>query len=233
MQRRYRADSEDSPTPVRPKSSPSTPPFPALFLSFEGIDGSGKSTQAALLAESLSAKGLTVLSVREPGGTALGEAIRAMLLDPARHINARAELLLFSAARAQLVEELVRPALERGEIVIADRFYDSSSAYQGAGRGVGAADWMAQLHHFATDGLRPDKTFLVDIDPDEALRRRGDRAADRMEQADTAFYERVRAAYLDQSRAEADRFVVLDGTRTREELQEEIQRVVELQASGQ
>jgi dTMP kinase len=189
-----------------------------MFFSFEGIDGSGKSTQARLLADALRARGFEVVEVREPGGTVLGEQIRRLLLDPDSQISARAELLLFSAARAQLVETVVRPALNRGAVVIADRFFDSSTAYQGSGRGLAEADWMMTLHRFATAGHSPSRTYLVDVPPEEAARRRSGRPGDRMEQNDLDFYARVRASYRSLSRSEADRILLLDGTLPQETL---------------
>jgi dTMP kinase len=187
-----------------------------MFFSFEGIDGSGKSTQARLLADALRARGFEVVDVREPGGTVLGEQIRELLLDPESQISPRAELLLFSAARAQLVEAVVRPALNRGAVVIADRLYDSSTAYQGSGRGLAEAGWMKTLHRFATAGRSPSRTYLVDVSPEEAARRRSERPHDRIEQSDRDFYSRVRAGYRGLSRSEADRIVVLDGTLSKE-----------------
>ncbi len=184
-----------------------------MFVSFEGIDGSGKSTQARLLADALRDRGDDVVEVREPGGTNLGERIRSLLLDPASEIAPRAELLLFSAARAQLVEAVIRPALNRGAVVIADRFFDSSTAYQGAGRGLAEAGWMHTLHAFATADLSPDRTYLFDLPPAVAASRRSDRAADRMEQADTDFYSRVRSGYLALAAAETQRIYCLDATR--------------------
>lgn len=191
-----------------------------MFFSFEGIDGSGKSTQAHLLADALRQRGCEVVEVREPGGTALGEQIRSLLLDPNAEITPRAELLLFSAARAQVVAEVVEPALARGAVVIADRFYDSSTAYQGAGRGIAEGQWMSDLHAFATSGLSPDRTYLVDLPPTVAASRRAGRDTDRMEQGDAAFYTAVRAAYL--RVAEAERVLVLDGTRSVEALNRQI-----------
>lgn len=197
-----------------------------MLISFEGIDGSGKSTQAQLLLAHAETAGWRPLLVREPGGTALSERIRALLLDPEAHILPRAELLLFSAARAQLVDEVIAPALRADRLVIADRFYDSTTAYQGAGRNLADTDWLRDFHAFVTDGLVPDRTYLVDVPLDVAAERRGgDR--DRMEGSGQAFFERVRTTYLALADAEPDRFLVLDGTRPVDELHAEIVADVE------
>lgn len=190
------------------------PAFPALLVTLEGLDGSGKSTQATLLVERLRALGADPLAVREPGGTPLSERVRALLLDPAGAVTPRAELLLFAAARAQLVEEAIRPALAAGRPVVCDRFYDSSTAYQGAGRGLADPSWMAGFHAFVTGGLVPHRTYVVDVPPEVAATRRagkGTPGTDRMEAAGEAFFARVRAAYLALAEAEPDRVVVLDG----------------------
>ena len=193
-----------------------------MFFSFEGIDGSGKSTQARLLADVLRQRGLEVVGVREPGGTDLGERVRDLLLNPEAEISPRAELLMFSAARAQLVDAVIRPALDRGALVIADRFYDSSTAYQGAGRELTHMAWMSSLHAFATAGLSPLRTYLIDVSPSVSMSRRSERDADRMEQGDEAFYSRVRSAYLSLRHTEADRLLVLDGTRSVSDLHAQI-----------
>ena len=193
-----------------------------MFVSFEGLDGSGKTTQLDLLERRLRTLGHAVTRVREPGGSALGEAVRALLLDPAMDIAPRAELLLFSAARAQLCETVLAPALRRGDWVLADRFFDSTTAYQGGGRGVAEAAWLDPFHAFATGGLVPERTFLLRLDPDTALARRADRAADRMEASGEAFYRRVAATYDALAAAHPDRIRVLDATRPPDELHAEI-----------
>ena len=191
------------------------------FVTFEGIDGSGKSTQLRLLQRHLAQAKRAPLLVREPGGTELSERVRQLLLDPALAIDAMAELLLFSAARAQLVREVIAPALDQGRLVLADRFYDSSTAYQGAGRGVAAPDWLQDFHRHVTGGLTPERTYLIDVPPAVAAGRRG-RRTDRMEQAGAAFFERVRSAYLHIAEAEPERVLVLDGLRTVAEVHAEI-----------
>lgn len=193
-----------------------------MFVSFEGIDGSGKSTQARLLSNALRKRGHDVVDVREPGGTSLGEQVRSLLLDPDAAITPRTELLLFSAARAQLVAEVIRPALNRGAIVLADRFFDSTTAYQGAGRELAAPDWMAAFQRFVTDDLSPDRTYLVDVPLDVAAARRGDRDADRMERGGDAFYTRVRDGYRQLAEADPGRVLVLDGRRTPDALHGQI-----------
>ena len=189
-----------------------------MLFSFEGIDGSGKSTQARRLAASLRERGVDVVEVREPGGTDLGERVRALLLDPYQHVDPRAELLLFSAARAQLVSSVVAPALDRGAVVVADRFTDSSTVYQGAGRDLADVDWIESLHRFATAGLAPHRTYLIDLDVSDAARRRRGQPSDRMENAGRPFYESVRAAYLRLAATAPQRVLTLDGHRTEDDL---------------
>jgi len=196
-------------------------PFPPLLITFEGVDGSGKSTQVRCLAERLRQRGADPLVVREPGGTPLSERVRELLLEPGLDIHPRAELLLFSAARAHLVETAIRPALAAGRAVLCDRFYDSSTAYQGAGRGLAEPDFLAVLHRFATGGLVPDRTFVLDVPPEEAAARRG-REEDRMEAAGEAFFARVRDGYLRLAEAEPERVRLLDGARPPDELEEAV-----------
>lgn len=183
-----------------------------LFVSFEGIEGSGKTTQARLLAGRLASLGQRVLPVREPGGTRLGEALRGLLLSRAEErIDPRAELCLYLAARAQLIAHVVEPALRDGVIVIADRFGDASVAYQGGGRALGARQ-VRQLVHFVTGGLVPDRTYLLDVTPETGLERVRERGVpDRLEVEGIAFHRRVRAAYRAIARAEPARVLVLAG----------------------
>jgi len=190
-----------------------------LFLTFEGGDGSGKSTQSARLTEWLTAQGRTVLHSREPGGTELGLEVRELVLHRRGHIAPRAEALLYAADRAHNIATVVRPALERGEIVIQDRYLDSSVAYQGAGR-VLDPDEVRELSLWATERLLPDLTILLDLD-ETTGRARLDEARtryDRLEAEAAEFHARVRAAYLALAAAEPERFLVLDATLPIEEL---------------
>ena len=192
-----------------------------MLVTFEGIDGSGKSTQARLLEARLSEAGYPTLLVREPGGTTVSERIRAILLDPTLHVDPFSELLLFSAARAQLVAERIRPALAEGTLVVCDRFYDSTIAYQGGGRRLEDLGWLRAFQQRVTGGLRPDRTYLIDLPPAEALARRAasDKGApDRMEIAGDHFYDRVAAAYHQLAADEPERFLRLDGTQSIEAL---------------
>lgn len=204
------------------------PPSPdpsrrGLFFSFEGIDGSGKSTQATLLAEWLLQTGYPVLAVREPGGTPLGEEIRRLLLDPDTEAQPRAELLLFAAARAQLVQTVIRPALDSGTHVVADRYIDSTVAYQGAGRRLATSIDVDGLSALATGGLEPDRTYLITIPLDEAARRRSTRQVDRMEQQADDFRERVAGAYQEVADRHQRRVVTFDGRMPISDIQRSIQ----------
>ncbi|MEC4176599.1 dTMP kinase [Adlercreutzia sp. R7] len=177
-----------------------------LFVTFEGGDGAGKSTQIRFLARFLEDRGREVLRLREPGGTAVGEALRRVVLDPAHGaMSDRAELLIYEAARAQIVDEVIRPALARGAVVLCDRFYDSTVAYQGAGRGLDGA-FIDAANRFACDGLVPDVTVLL-VAPEAAVRSRmGRRAgADRLEQAGDAFHRRVAEGFAALAAAEPER----------------------------
>jgi len=165
---------------------------PGVFITFEGGEGSGKSTQLNRLGMMLQTAGRKVRLLREPGGTHLGEEVRSLLLDPASSgMDSRAELLLYEAARAQLVAEVIEPALAAGEIVMCDRFYDSTTAYQGYGRGI-ALDEIAALNRAASAGLRPDRTLVFDVDPMLGLARAtAAQEADRLESESLAFHHRV------------------------------------------
>src|SRR5215211_139481 len=180
-----------------------------MFVTFEGVDGSGKTTQARLLAERLREEGREVVETREPGGTQLGERIRELVLHGG-DVAPWAEAALFAAARAQLVDEVVRPALERGADVVCDRYIDSSLAYQGAARGLGV-DEVLQLNLLATGGLLPDRTIVLDVPVHEASRRRGPES-DRMESEGAEFAERVDDAYRGLAEAFSDRVVRADAT---------------------
>lgn len=183
-----------------------------LFITFEGIDGCGKSTQFQMLKEYLETEGVDFIVVREPGGTVIGEKIREILLNKKNDsMRPLTELLLFEAARAQITEEVIRPALEKGTCVLCDRFFDSTYAYQGYARKLGA-EKVLMLNDLATAGLEPDITFLIDIPVSVALERRGIRgeADDRMEALGTAFQEDVRKGYLEAAE-KFSRIKVIDG----------------------
>jgi dTMP kinase len=189
-----------------------------VFVSFEGIDGSGKSTQAELLASALREEGRRVVAVREPGGTELGERIRALLLEGAA-MSAWSEAALFAAARAELVEEVIAPALRDGAFVVCDRYVDSSLAYQGIARGLGV-ERVLVLNLNATGGLLPDRTFLVLLDPEEAAPRSGD--PDRIEREGIAFQRAVDAAYRELAERFPERITTLDGVRPPDEIAKEV-----------
>ncbi|OJU41702.1 MAG: dTMP kinase [Microbacterium sp. 69-10] len=185
-----------------------------LWITLEGGDGSGKTTQAALLAEWLGAQGRTVLHTREPGGSEVGVLIRNIVLHHRGEVAPRAEALLYAADRAHHVATVVRPALQRGDVVIQDRYLDSSVAYQGAGRVLDATE-VRDLSLWATEGALPDVTVLLDIDPSEARRRldADDKPFDRLEAEKEEFHTRVRESYLRLAAAEPGRFLVVDATR--------------------
>ncbi len=202
-----------------------------LFITFEGSEGCGKSTQIGLLREQLEAAGQTCLLVREPGGTRAGEAIRELLQFSASSegLKPEAELLLFAASRAQLVREKIQPALAAGTQVVADRFLDSTTVYQGFGRGLDLLD-VNSVNDFAVGSCRPDVTFLLDMDAVEAharARQRTDARPDRMEQEPADFYEKVRQGYLSLAREEPGRIRVLDATQSPEALAAEVWAEVE------
>jgi len=202
------------------------------FITFEGSEGCGKSTQIARLRGRLESAGTAVLLTREPGGTPPGERIRDLLqhAPEGEGLTAEAELLLFAASRAQLVREVIRPALEVGTWVLADRFLDSTTVYQGVARGLDIVAVDA-INAFAVGDCLPDRTLLLDISVEEGRRRigaRGDGDSDRMEREPDAFFEKVRAGYLELAAAEPQRFAVLDATRTPDEIETEIVRVLEI-----
>ena len=190
-----------------------------MFVTFEGVDWSGKSTQAELLADWLRAEGRTVVATREPGGTTVAEGVRELVLHGA-HLAPWAEAALYAAARADHAAQVIRPALQRGEDVVCDRYLDSSVAYQGIARGLGE-DRVRELSLIVTERLLPDRTFLVLLDPDEALRRAvGDH--DRIEREGAEFMQKVDAGYRTLAEAEPGRIVAVDGAQPAETIAEEI-----------
>jgi dTMP kinase len=205
-----------------------------IFITFEGIEGTGKSTQIVLLANHLAAHKRPVTLTREPGGTAIGDQVRKILLDPQNtNLAARAELLLYAAARVQHIEELIRPELAEGKIVLCDRFSDATVAYQGYGRSL-EPDTILALDRIATGGLKPDLTILLDIDPAAGLARargrnssRGLEAEARFENEDLAFHDRVRRGYLALAAQEPGRFRVVDAKPTPDEIQNSIRKIVD------
>jgi dTMP kinase len=192
-----------------------------LFVSFEGIDRSGKTTQAGMLCDALGAE---ALGVREPGGTQVGERIRAVLKDPGVELGPETEALLFAAARAELVARVIRPALEDGRVVVCDRFVDSSLAYQGGARGLGIAE-VERINLFGTGGLLPDLTILLEIEPAVAAERAG--APDRIEDEGSALQLRVLEAYEELAAADPERFRRVDADRPPEEVHSDVVTLVE------
>jgi dTMP kinase len=198
------------------------------FITFEGTDGSGKTTQMRLLAERLRQEGHQVVETQEPGGTEIGRRIRAILLDPASaRLCPIAEMLLYFAARAQNFDEVILPDWRRGAIVLSDRFTDSTLAYQGEGRGLGP-DVVMQLHNIACHGIQPDLTIYLDIDLDTGLQRARERntSADRLDDEAASFHQRVRSAYLGLASKNPDRIRLVDGRGTIAEVHERVRQVV-------
>ncbi|NLU50106.1 MAG: dTMP kinase [Syntrophomonadaceae bacterium] len=197
-----------------------------LFISFEGIDGSGKTTQVKRLGQSLRDKGYELVTVREPGGTPVAEKIRELLLDARNDgICPRTEAFLYAAARAQLVTEVINPALTEGRVVIADRYLDSTLAYQGYGRGLDTR-FLEQLNRLAVAGTVPDLTIILDISPVEGMVRRSDSCPDRLEREGLQFQEAVRAGYLSLSRQYPERIKVVDAMQPPEQVYAEIVALV-------
>jgi len=200
------------------------------LISFEGSEGSGKSTQISRLAARLQASGREVVSTREPGGTEIGEQIRNIIVHNSKgdEMCAETELLLFTAARAQVVREVIAPALVRGAVVLSDRYLDSSTVYQGIGRNL-AADPVSQINRFAIGNVMPDLTLVIDVPTEVGLariRRRASDLPDRMERENIDFYKKIREGYLLLARGLPDRFVVVDGTQTEEVIEKKIWAVV-------
>jgi dTMP kinase len=199
---------------------------PGLFVTIEGIDRSGKTTQARRLVDAL---GDDAILVREPGGTPAGERIRDLLKDPEADIGARTEALLFAAARAELVDAVIRPALEDGRVVVSDRYLDSSLAYQGHARGLGE-DEVRRLNEWATGGLRPDLTVLLRIDPADAAARAG--ASDRFEDEGLDLQRRVADAYEQLAAAAPERWQAIDATRSEDQVHADVVARVERARAG-
>ena len=198
------------------------------FISFEGIDFSGKSTQINILLEKLKSHHINPVLVREPGGTRISEKVREILLSPSHsEMFGRTEILLYEAARAQLVHEVILPKLEQGRYIIADRFYDSTTAYQGSGRNL-PFSFVRQLNHFATSELKPYRTFFIDITPEMAQQRQieNKHAQDRLEGGGLEFFKKIRTGFLQLCIEEPDRFIQIDGARKPEEIARDIWQVV-------
>ena len=200
------------------------------FITFEGIDGSGKSTQLSMLSGNLRSRGVNVITTREPGGTPLGRRLREAFLETEENIAPMAELLSFAADRAQHVEFLIKPSIAEGRVVISDRYADATFAYQGAGRGF-PEDKVLQVIELATGGLKPDLTLFFDIPVQEAIQRmrvRDEAQAkkNRMDEETTDFYTRVRTAYLRIAEREPDRFKIVDAVGSVEEIQARVVEVV-------
>lgn len=203
--------------------------YPGCFITLEGDEGCGKTYQIPFLVDWLREEGLTVFPTREPGGTNISEQIRDVLHDLKNaEMHPRTETLLYQAARAQIVEEVVRPRLEKGEIVISDRFFDSTVAYQGFGHGQDL-EVVKSLVRYATGGLTPDLTILVDLDPciGAERKRKNNSEWNRMDSLPQEFYERVRKGYLKMASEEPDRWVVVDGNQARDEVFHDLKREIE------
>lgn len=199
-----------------------------MFITLEGPEGSGKSIQIPRLAEYLRQHGKEVITTREPGGTTIGDQIRQVIMNMNNTgMNARTESLLFCAARAQIVDEVIRPALERGAVVLSDRYADSTLAYQGYGRGADL-DTLRRLLNFATGGLRPDLTLLLDVDVEVGLNRRRNCGGEwnRLDAVEVAFHRKVRSGYLELAKAEPQRWRVIDASQKPESVQMNLRQTV-------
>ena len=196
------------------------------FITFEGIDGSGKSTQANLLIDRLSSLNIENLFLREPGGTTISEEIRTVLLNNRKdEMSSRTEAMLMCASRAQLTKDIIIPEMKAGKWIIADRFSDSTLAYQGGGRGIDL-DWLIRLNEFATYGIEPDLTFYIDIDPEVGFQRRKDLASDRIENAGVEFQRSIRKKYLEIVNNFSDRIVKVDGNLSVEDISKFIWNII-------
>lgn len=208
-----------------------------MFITFEGIEGSGKSTLLGLVLRELRERGVDVLQTREPGGTPLGDRVRALFLDPGQKIEPMAEVMLLCSSRAQLCTDVIRPALRAGKTVLCDRFYDATIAYQGFGRGLDIEELLG-LCLAATSGLTPDLTFVLDLPPEVSLARvqaraaGGGHTADRLEREPLAFHRAVRDGYLDMARRWSTRFYVLDAVKPPDVLCEKVLATIERARSG-
>ena len=201
------------------------------FITFEGIDGSGKSTQAKLLIERLSSLNIENLFLREPGGTTISEEIRTVLLNNRKdEMSSRTEALLMCASRAQLTKDIIIPEMKAGKWIIADRFADSTLAYQGGGRGI-SQDWLVRLNEFATYGIEPDLTFYIDIDPEVGFKRREDLASDRIENAGLEFQIDIRKKYLQIVKNFSNRIVKVDGNLSVEDISKFIWKIITYRTS--
>lgn len=195
-----------------------------MFIVFEGPEGCGKSTQARLAAKVLGERGIETVSAREPGGTSLGEKLRKIILGSSDRIDLRTEVLLYMASRAQLVDEIIRPALEAGKVVLCERFLSSTMAYQGV---AGGADLKAIEHmgSFATGGLEPDLTVVIDVEVKEGLKRAG--TPDRVEDRGEEYHEKVREGFLQMARENPETFVMVDGRASVEEVHDRVMTAVD------
>ncbi len=195
-----------------------------LFITFEGIDGCGKTTQIKLLKDYFESIGRTVILTREPGAKGLGEKLREILLNYDGEVSSNCESFLFLADRAQHIDTIIKPAIERGEIVLCDRHTDSTIAYQGYGRGVNI-EQIKMLNNIATNGIKPDLTFVFDIDITTSVKRVG-KEKDRMESAGLEFFEKVRKGYIEISKQEPNRIKLIDGSKTIEEISKEVLSII-------
>lgn len=197
-----------------------------VFITLEGIDAAGKSTQLKLLVEYLKAQSRDFVQTREPGGTPMGEQLRDVLLSAQNRLTVHTEAFLFAAARAELVDQVIRPALLAGRSVVCDRYIDSSLAYQGYGRGL-PVEFVRSINQMGTGDLWPHRTILLDMPIQVALERKASGEKDRLEQLDTGFYQRVREGFLELAEEEPRRIKVVDATGTREEVHRQVIRLVE------